>query len=119
MGNDIKKYKNLTGLLLGPIRKRPGMYLGEPKISLLSNFIFGYQMGFYMAKNNDGAMDEYFGETGFLEWFFKKYNIRQTSFWRTPFLDEADQDEKKALELFFKYLEEYSKEMNTKQAGSN
>ena len=48
---------------------------------------------------------------GFLEWFFKKYNVGQTSFWQTPFLDEADQDERKALELFFEYLEEYNMDM--------
>lgn len=114
MGTDIKEFKNLTGLLLGPIRQRPGMYLGEPRISLLPNFILGYSMGFHMAKKHDTAMDEFFGETGFVEWFFKKYNIVQSSFWQTPFLDEANQDERKALELFFKYLEEYNKEMNEK-----
>lgn len=114
MGTDIKEYKNLTGFLLGPVRQRPGMYLGEPKISLLPNLILGYSIGFHMAKSNDTAMDNYFGETGFLEWFFKKYNIGQTSFWKTPFLDEANQDEQKALELFFKYLDEYNNEINGK-----
>lgn len=114
MGTDFKEYKNLTGLLLGPIRQRPAMYLGEPKISLLPNFILGYHLGFYMAKNHDTVMDKYFGETGFLEWFFKKFNIGQTSFWMTPFLNEANQDERKALELFFKYLDEYNKEMGEK-----
>jgi DNA gyrase/topoisomerase IV subunit B len=110
MGTDIKEYKNLTGLLLGPIRQRPAMYLGEAKISSLPNFILGYNMGFNMARNRDVSIDEYFSENGFLEWFFKKYNIAQTSFWHTPFLEEAKQDEKKALELFFKYLEEYNTE---------
>jgi len=119
MGTDLKEYRNLTGLLLGPIRERPGMYLGEPRISLLPNFILGYSMGFHMAKNIDEAMDEYFGETGFLEWFLKKYKIKQTSFWQTPFLDEANNDEKKALEIFFKYLDEYNREMVEKQIGSN
>ncbi len=58
MGTDIKEYKNLTGLLLGLIRQRTGMFLGEPRISLLKNFIFGYDMGFQMAKNNDIAIDD-------------------------------------------------------------
>jgi DNA gyrase/topoisomerase IV subunit B len=112
MGIDMKEYKNLTGILLGPIRQRPGMYLGEPKISLLPNFILGYSIGYHMAKNNDDAMDNYFGETGFLDWFFKKYTIEPTSLWRTPFLEEANQDEGKALELFFKYLDEFNNEKN-------
>ena len=68
-------------------------------------------MGFHMAKGKDTAMDDYFGETGFLEWFYKKYNIEQTSFWETPFLDEANNDEKEALQLFFKYLDDYNREM--------
>ena len=53
-----------------------------------------------------------FSDTGFLEWFFKKNNITQPSSWMTPFLDEADNDEEKALELFFKYLEEFDREKN-------
>ena len=114
METDFKEYKNLTGLLLGPIRQRPAMYLGEAKISLLSNFIFGYSMGFHMAKSSDNEIDDYFGEAGFLEWFFQKYNLEQTSFWETPFLNEANNDEKKALQLFFEYLEKYDQEKETK-----
>lgn len=109
MGKDYKEYKNLIGLLLGPIRQRPAMYLGEYKISMLPNFIFGYNMGFYIAKNNDVDMDAYFDECGFLEWFYKKYNIEKSSFWITPFLEEAKNDEKKALDIYFKYLDEYQK----------
>jgi len=101
------EHKNLTELLLGKIRQRPGMYLGEAKISKLLNFIVGYVMGYFLAK---GKNDEYFGDNGFLEWFHKKYNVKQTSYWQTPFLEEADSDEAKALVLYFKYLEEYYNE---------
>lgn len=109
MAKGFKDYKDLTGLLLGPIRERPAMYLGEGKISKLQNFIFGYSIGFLMAKQSDKQIDTYFDKPGFLDWFTEKYNIKQTNFWYAPFLDEANGDEKLALELFFKYLEEYSK----------
>lgn len=107
--NNIKSYTNLTGLLLGPIRQRPGMYLGENKISKLTNFLTGYHMGQVM-NTPDAEIDPYFGENGFLSWFHTKYNIKMNSSWASPFLVEADNDEAKALDIFFNYLEEYSTE---------
>ncbi len=112
MSKNLKDYKNLTGMLLGPIRERPVMYLGEPKISKLSNFIIGYQLGYLMAKKTNSHDDDYLGEFGFLEWFYKKYNIKVTSFWETPFLEKVKNNEEKALQLFFSYLEEYQNEKN-------
>ncbi len=109
MPTDIKEYKNLIGLLLGPIRERPAMFLGENKISELPNFLLGYSMSSLMTKTSETHVDKYFNEPGFIDWYFNKYNITWTSFWQTPFLEEAKGDEKKALNLFFKYLEEYSK----------
>jgi hypothetical protein len=108
MGTDIKTYKDLTGLLLGPIRERPAMYLGEYKISKLQNFILGYRMGQHMIKSPETSPDKYFEGPGFLQWHNKKYNVALSSSWETPFLQEAKGDEKKALDLFFKYLQEYS-----------
>jgi hypothetical protein len=99
----ILEYKNLTELLLFVIRMRPHMFLREAKISNLVDFLNGYRFG-------NALKDEYFGEDGFLEWFWKKYNIKYPSFWQTAFLDEANDDEKKALELYFGYLDEYYKE---------
>ena len=109
MPTDLKIYKDLTGVLLGPVRERPALYLGEYKISKLPNFITGYSIGSHMTKNIDAQPDKYFEGPGFINWFFKKYNIADTSFWQTPFLEEAKGDEKKALDLFFDYLDEYSK----------
>jgi len=109
MPTNLTDYKNLIGLLLGPIRERPALYLGEYKISNLFNFINGYGMGSLMTANRDTAVDKYFDNPGFIEWFFDKYKIERASFLRTPFLEEANGDEKKALDLFFNYLEEYSK----------
>jgi hypothetical protein len=85
------------------------MYLGEPAISNLSNFITGYMI----ALNNHGIDDPYFDADGFIDWFCSKYKIGFLSLWKTPFLEEAQNDEKEALMLYFKYLEEYQNERNT------
>jgi hypothetical protein len=79
MPKNINDYKGLTEILLGPVRKRPGMYLGEAKISKFANFIIGYRIGYLVAKNDNELEDIYFGELGFIEWFYKKYNIDNTS----------------------------------------
>ena len=85
------------------------MFLGEYKISKLQNFILGYSMGSFMARNSETPEDIYFENPGFYDWFLKTYKHSWTSFWITPFLEEADGDEKKALDLYFNYLEEYAK----------
>ncbi len=107
IGTNIKVYKDLLGLLLGPVREKPGMYIGEAKISNLPNFIIGYNMAIQMSTDTTISSDRYF-QPGFLEWFYHRYHIKPASFWETAFLEEAKNDEEKALELFFEYLEEYS-----------
>lgn len=83
------------------------MYLGAPKLSRLPNFIVGYQLGFSMAKPDDMLMDPYFGRGGFLDWYFTQYPERLSSFWTDSFLEEAQDDDELALNLFFDYLERY------------
>jgi hypothetical protein len=98
------EYNNLTELLLKVIRQRPGMYLGRNHISKLPNFIFGYDCCNSISKNE---RDFYFSDKGFLNWYRNKYTPAQMSFWHDYFLVETDNDESKALELYFKRLEEY------------
>ena len=105
MSNDLKNYKDLVDLLLGPVRERPGMYLREKKISLMPTFIIGYMM---CCAQND-LRDRYFDDPGFTQWLEDKHNFERTSSWTTPFLNKAKGDEAKALDIYFSYLEEYSK----------
>jgi hypothetical protein len=79
------------------------MYLGRNHISNLSTFIAGLMMSEFVYKNQDN----YFGENGFLNWYIKKYKPQESSFWQDYFLSETDNDEVKALELYFERLEEY------------
>ena len=108
MTKQTQDYQDLLSFLLGPLRERPGMYLGEPKISKLVNFISGYMICLGITNNDD----KYFDNPGFLSWLYKKYNLDMTSYWIDPFLKEANGDEKKALQLYFNYLEEYSKSIS-------
>ncbi len=108
--NGTKLPNSLTDILLGVVRERPAMYLGEAKISNLSNFIIGYMIGWYAAKDSDENQDEYFSDNGFLEWFYINQNRKLDSSWQTPFLEKAKDDETKALVIFFEYLEKYKNE---------
>ena len=97
----------LVDFLLNVVRIRPAMYLGEAKISRLTTFISGYQIGYFTAMQDGSVMDEYFGRNGFLEWFYRKYNIENKSFWEIPFLEMANHDDAQALLIYFEYLEKY------------
>jgi hypothetical protein len=96
--------KSLTELLLKVIRPRPGMYLGRNHISALPNFILGYSFCNNILQDEE---DFYFGSQGFLTWYTDKYKPAQMSFWHDYFLSETDNDESRALELYFMRLEEY------------
>jgi len=98
------EYTNLTELLLNIVRQRPGMYLGTKQITKIENFILGYR---FRDSLSHKVQDFYFGDSGFIEWYTKKYNLPQLSSWENYFLDEAKDDEVKALEIYFARLEEY------------
>ena len=77
------------------------MYLGEAKISNLPTFIIGYRL------NPSAKDDKYFGDKGFMEWLDYTYQFGHPNSWCTLFLNLAANDEKEALKIYFKYLEEY------------
>lgn len=101
---ELKEYGNLTNIILDLIRERPNMYLRDAKISSLNTFLLGYQMAENM---NSVKTDDFFGEIGFTNWFMKLKRIEFLNSIETPFLDECDNNEQKALELYFEYVEKY------------
>ncbi|WNJ17442.1 hypothetical protein [Pontibacter sp. G13] len=109
MQQQIKDYHSIIEFLLGPVRKRPGLYLGGTEISLLPNFIIGFQVGYEMARPDTSLQENRFAD--FLGWYEKTHDVRKASFWKSYFLDEANQDETIALTIFFDRLEEYFIEM--------
>lgn len=106
---DLKEYGNLTNIILDIIRIRPNMYLRDAKNSTLYTFLLGYQMAETM---NTLKTDDFFGENGFIDWFMKLKGIKSLNSIETPFLDECDNNEQKALELYFEYVERYRTEKN-------
>jgi len=102
MGNP--EYSNLTELMLNVVRVRPGMYLGTNQIIKLPNFIIGYHFRDLISEK---APDFYFGENGFLTWYVDKFKLPQLSFWECYFMQEANDNEEKAIEIYFERLEQY------------
>lgn len=93
---------DLTHFLLNNVRRTPSIYLKNATISNLSIFLSGYQCS--------NPTDKYFSlEYGFLKWYYNKKGINEVYFstWEYPFLLEASDDEFMALQLYFKYLQEY------------
>jgi len=92
----------LTNLLLDVIRVRPAMYLGLARLDMLATFISGYML----AQTND----KYFGDNGFIDWFFKEKGLDLSKFsilGDTLFLDESNGDQYEALLMYFSYLAKY------------
>ncbi len=102
--NDLK---TLTKFLLEQLQQRPGNYLKEPSLSALSTFLLGYQVGRAQRYH-----DDFFGEQGFIHWLLHKKGSPEVSFWEIILMEEAGNDEFRALELFFDYLEEYHQDQN-------
>ncbi|MDN3584070.1 hypothetical protein [Mucilaginibacter flavus] len=90
------------------MKPRPGMFLRERKISNLAFFITGYMIAV------EGE-DDYFGEDGFNDWFYKKYKLHPGNVWDIYLLEKAKGDEKKALDSYFRCLKKYYQEKTGKQ----
>lgn len=97
--------QTFTAFLLKTLQQRPGNYLKEPKLSALSTFLLGYSIGRTQPQDKD-----FFGEQGFIHWLLHKKGNPKVSFWEVVLMEEANNDEYRALELFFEYLEEFQQE---------
>jgi len=102
--NDLNSFNNF---LLHQLQQRPGNYLKEPKLSTLSTFLLGYSVGRTQLYD-----DDFFGKQGFIHWLLHKKGNPKVPFWEVVLMEEAQNDEHRALELFFEYLELYQKEQN-------
>lgn len=96
--------KDLLDFLLSDFRKKPGMYLGSYKLSLLPTLVAGFMVANNFYDETKSALDRF---SDFHEWFEKKNSFDRPSSWTIPFLEIANHDEKAALDLFFSELETY------------
>jgi hypothetical protein len=94
--------------LLTRLRKKCGMYIGQPSIIRFAAFLLGY---FYAFDVQNIEHEEY-TEAGkrlynFNKWLAIKYNIKDMLGWDSILLQVTEND-KKAWELFWKEWDEFS-----------
>jgi hypothetical protein len=99
--------KDLVEFLLTDLRPRPGMYLTAYNLLYLDIYLSGVQITCRELDKSGRYSARFFGERGFLQWSWDKYNLGQPSYRLHHYLEFAKGDEKVALDLFFADLELY------------
>jgi hypothetical protein len=92
--------------LLDGMRRRPGMYLGHPSITLLRAFLQGYAAALHGGDGSPGDVPDL---DRFSDWLCSKYRVRQGYRWDRLLLF-FHRDESKALAEFFTALSEFEAE---------
>lgn len=91
--------------LLSKLKKRPGMYLGSPKLTDFVHWYQGYEAALITLKlhHKHRILPENFG------WYVtEKYlGHRETAMGWWMFILQENADEKEALKIFFDLLDEY------------
>ncbi|MEH2088078.1 hypothetical protein [Nostoc sp.] len=102
--NDLKIYVRPLYELLGSIKKRPGMYLGNNSITKLDMLLRGYSL----AQREVGILptEQEREFEGFQLWVQEKYGINSGQSWSKIILFYSV-DEHEALQKFFELFEEY------------
>jgi hypothetical protein len=90
---------------LDVIKIRPELYLGAKKITYLYHFINGY---LFKSLELDDEVSSKIRELHF--WLPSKTGVDVEN-WRENLLIKSDNDEEKALDLFFQYLKVFREEM--------
>jgi len=117
----VKEHKNFEVKniydLLFLMELRPAMYLGKKSITLLRTYLDGFFAALQVSKSdfdckNFQSVDKLLYLGGFQRWTSKRFfdNEETAMSWNRSILNEADNDEEKALDLFFTLLEEFKLE---------
>lgn len=101
---------NLINFLLQDLRPRPGMYLTAYNISYLDIYLTGVQITCWQLEKTGEYSESFFGENGFLQWSWRKYNLGHPSFRLHHYLAFAKGNEEQALDLFFEDLARFHTE---------
>jgi hypothetical protein len=94
--------------LLGEIRKRPAMYLGSEDVVKLAAFLRGFQHALHqyeIARQDTFLRD-------FRDWVAKRFAVSISRSWEGIIAFQAV-DDREAMELFWKLLDEYLLETTT------
>jgi len=91
--------------LLEAIRKRPGLYLRNPTLGSLNDFLTGFSVGQSFSPR---AQDGCFPGSDFSSWFCWHHRAPGAGAggWYSVIMDESS-DERQAFERFFEYLAAY------------
>ncbi|MBE9227377.1 hypothetical protein IQ264_18270 [Phormidium sp. LEGE 05292] len=90
--------------LIEKIKKAPSMYLGRRSIICLQAFLSGYSVAKYGLGEEPTQQERDFME--FPEWIRKKFNVQTSQSWANIILFYSE-DESKALDEFFRLLDEF------------
>ena len=89
-------------------RERPGMYLGQKNIDLLSAMIEGYQ---YAIDSYEILDDKSIRFEKFRDWVVNFYNAGEyTGSWKHLILDDCNGDSQKAVDTFFNLYDRFKAE---------
>ncbi len=87
------------------IQKRPGMYIGNNTITSMETFLNGY---IFASDINNLNLDIYPKFWYFHEWVKEHYNwFESTAGWKNIILAESNNDEEKALNVFFELIAKF------------
>ena len=96
--------RNNIESLIELIRKRPAMYIGEPKIYNLSHFLFGYSFAMYENFN----MQEFQKPLrDFNDWLETKYKCKASIGWARLLLLHVNDNEDMAFDLFWEEWDDF------------
>mgnify|MGYP001287917084 CR=1 FL=1 len=100
--------RNLFGLL-SAIHLKPAMYLGKKSLTYLFTFFCGFDLADNLGSKIFNAKEVLFNDfSDFVQHKFKQG--RSAMGWSTRILEKVDNDEEKAVDLFFALLEEFKLE---------
>jgi len=105
--DDLKNHEENFSSFLVCIHRYPVMFIGEKSITLLRSFFIGFDLALRYSKANyeTGSFFTDFDE--FVRW---RYRENGAWGWDRRILEKVDNDEEKAVDLFFALLEEFKLE---------
>lgn len=89
------------------IQKYPKMIVGEKSLTLLHRFFIGFEMALKQSKAEYNTYSFFTGFNDFVRYRYRKYPSWN---WCSKILEEVDNDEEKAVDLFFALIEEFKLE---------
>lgn len=104
------KIRNIKDYL-AQLRLRPGMYIGENKITKLHDHLLGYRMAIIFNKCNDQIDKDFFDN--FNDFVCSYYDINTNSGWSNLILEQTFGNEEEALKTFFELYDLFATKTQT------